>query len=550
MAKIWRLWRILYVFSKHRLDHLIPLQQLPLWARIILFFAPWNLKPASKHQSRGERLRLALESLGPIFVKFGQILSTRPDLIPTDIAQALKALQDDVEPFPAHAAINLIEQQLGGRINELFAEFDEIPLASASIAQVHAAKLQANDPDAPSQQVVVKVVRPNIERTIEGDLRLMEMMAHLLVRYSPDGRRLKPVQVVEEFRHTIFAELDLKIEAANATQLRRNFKDSELVYIPEIYWAYCRAKVMVSERIYGIPIADISALKAQNTNFKELAERGVEIFFTQVFRDRFFHADMHPGNIFVSRNNPQKPQYIAIDCGIVGTLDEQDQHYLAMNLMAFFNQDYQQVAQLHVDSGWVPSETKTAELAAAIRSVCEPIFEKPLSEISFGQVLLQLFSTARRFQMEVQPQLVLLQKTLMNIEGLGRQLYPELDLWKTAKPYLEQWLKNRYHPKHAWRELKRQLPTWLDKAPEIPNLVHASLESLSAQKNQNQQIKTELHALKEQLKNNQKQQKKQGLALLLLLLSSLFIWQAPILDIFSLVAASIAGISFTWLWFK
>lgn len=550
MGKVWRLWRIIYIFSKHRLDHLIPLHHLPLWARVILWFAPWNLKPAAKHQSRGKRLRLALESLGPIFVKFGQILSTRPDLIPHDIAQELKALQDNVEPFAGSAAIALIERQLGGSIQTLFAEFDPRPLASASIAQVHAAKLSANDPDAPGQQVVVKVVRPNIERTIEGDLRLMEMMAYLLARYLPDGRRLKPVQVVEEFRHTIYGELDLKIEASNATQLRRNFKDSELVYIPEVYWAYCRSKVMVSERIYGIPVADVEALRAQNTNFKELAERGVELFFTQVFRDRFFHADMHPGNIFVSRNNPQKPQYIAIDCGIVGTLDEQDQHYLAMNLMAFFNQDYQQVAQLHVDSGWVPSATKTAELAAAIRSVCEPIFEKPLAEISFGQVLLQLFSTARRFQMEVQPQLVLLQKTLMNIEGLGRQLYPELDLWKTAKPYLERWLKDRYGAKNAWRELKRQLPLWLDKAPDIPNLIHASLDSFSTQKEQSIQLQQEIQALKDQLVRNHKQQKRQSVALVLLILSGIAIWQAPNLDAHTLLAAGLASLSFIWLWFK
>lgn len=547
MGNLWRLWRILYVFSKHRLDSLIPLQHLPFWARLILWLAPWNLKPIPKNHSRGRRLRLALESLGPVFVKLGQILSTRPDIIPHDIAIELKYLQDDVKPFSGDEAIKLIEQQLGFPIDELFDHFDKTPLASASIAQVHTAQLKADDPDAPSQHVVVKVVRPKIEQTIGEDLRLMETMAYLLNRYSADGRRLKPVEIVEDFKNTIFDELNLKIEASNATQLKRNFKDSQLVYIPEVYWNYCRTKVMVSERIYGIPVSDIKALEAQNTNFKELAERGVELFFTQVFRDRFFHADMHPGNIFVSRENPQKPKYIAIDCGIVGTLDEEDQHYLAMNLMAFFNRDYQQVAQLHVDSGWVPKNTKVAELAAAIASVCDPIFEKPLAEISFGQVLLQLFSTARRFNMEVQPQLVLLQKTLMSIEGLGRQLYPELDLWKTAKPYLEQWLKQRYGPKAAWKELKRQLPVWLERAPEIPNLVHEALESLSTQNQQSMQLQKEIYELRMQLDKNSSQQKQQKLATLLLVLSCLGWWQAQSLDIPASLAMTCTGLSLAWL---
>lgn len=550
MGNAWRLWRILYVFSKYRLDSLIPLQHLPIWARFILWFAPWNLKPIPKNYNRGQRLRLALESLGPVFVKLGQILSTRPDIIPQDIAKELKHLQDDVKPFSGEQAIALIEQQLGFSIDELFANFEKTPLASASIAQVHSAQLKADDPDAPNQQVVVKVVRPKIEQTIEEDLRLMETMAALLNRYSADGRRLKPVEIVEDFRNTIFAELNLKIEASNATQLKRNFKDSELVYIPEVYWNYCRTKVMVSERIYGIPVADIDALKAQNTNFKKLAERGVELFFTQVFRDRFFHADMHPGNIFVSRENPQTPQYIAIDCGIVGTLDEQDQHYLAMNLMAFFNRDYHQVAQLHVDSGWVPKDTKVAELASAIASVCDPIFEKPLSEISFGQVLLQLFSTARRFNMEVQPQLVLLQKTLMNIEGLGRQLYPELDLWKTAKPYLEGWLKERYGPKNAWKELKRQLPIWLDRAPEIPNLIYDTLENLSLQNQQSLKLQKEVRDLRLQMDASNQQKKQQKRASILLILSCIGWWQAEQLGIPASLAFVSASLSFIWLLVK
>ena len=353
MANLWRLWKILFIFSKYRLDSLVPTEQLPLSMRIALWLAPWRLNPVPSKLNRGARLRLALEALGPIFVKFGQILSTRPDLIPDDIVSELRRLQDDVPPFDNNQAIAMIEDQLGKKISELFSEFSAEPLASASIAQVHAARLQP-DCEHGDQEVVVKVVRPGIEKTIERDLQLLELMARLLVKYSADARRLRPLEVVEDYRHTIYGELNLQIEASNATQLKRNFEGSDSLYMPEVFWEYTRSKVMVSERIYGIPVADIPELNAQNTNMKLLAERGVEIFFTQVFRDSFFHADMHPGNIFVSRENPSSPQYIAIDCGIVGTLNEEDQHYLAMNLLAFFNQDYHQVAQLHIDSGWVP----------------------------------------------------------------------------------------------------------------------------------------------------------------------------------------------------
>jgi ubiquinone biosynthesis protein len=404
VANIWRLWKILYIFTRYRLDDLIPTEQFPLPLRIALWLAPWRLAPVPKKLSRGERLRLALEALGPIFVKFGQILSTRPDLIPDDIVNELINLQDNVPPFPSDIAVSLIESELGESVDTLFAQFDRTPMASASIAQVHPATLHDGT------EVVVKVVRPGIYKTIDRDIILLDQMARLVEKYSSEGRRLKPVEVVEDYSNTIHAELNLAIEASNATQLRRNFEGSDLIYVPEVYWDFTRTSVMVSERIYGIPVADIEALKAQNTNMKVLAERGVEIFFTQVFRDSFFHADMHPGNIFVAHGSPEKPKYIAIDCGIVGTLNEQDQHYLARNLLAFFNQDYYQVAQLHIDSGWVPSNTKVHELESAIRSVCEPIFEKPIAEISFGQVLLQLFRVARRFNMEVQPQLVLLQK--------------------------------------------------------------------------------------------------------------------------------------------
>ena len=540
MANLWRLWKILFVFTRYRLDSLVPVEQLPLRLRILLWLAPWRLNPVPTRLSRGERLRLALEALGPIFIKFGQILSTRPDLIPADIVKELKRLQDDVPPFPNDQAIALIEEQLGRRIAELFAEFSPQPLASASIAQVHAARLFNSDGSA-GKEVVVKVVRPGIEHTIERDLQLLETMARLLVKYSADGRRLKPLEVVEDYRHTIYGELNLSIEASNSTQLKRNFKDSPLLYIPDVYWEYTRTKVMVSERIYGIPVADIDALHAQNTNMKLLAERGVEIFFTQVFRDSFFHADMHPGNIFVSREQPQQPQYIAIDCGIVGSLTEEDQTYLAMNMLAFFNQDYHQVAQLHVDSGWVPPTTKVHEFAAAIRAVLEPIFEKPLAEISFGQVLIQLFTTARRFNMEVQPQLVLLQKTLLNIEGLGRQLYPQLDLWSTAKPYLERWMRERFGPKAAFRELKRQLPGWIEKAPQIPGLVHGALTRLNHLDETQTSLHAEIRALREELRE-QKQQKRQQVMGTLAIGSGLFVWwQAFVLGVPEFTGLGIAA---------
>tara|TARA_B100001245_G_scaffold221715_1_gene193245 strand:- start:49400 stop:51055 length:1656 start_codon:yes stop_codon:yes gene_type:complete len=522
VGNFWRLWRIMFVFTRYRLDVLIPLDQLPLKLRILLWLAPWRLSPVGK-LSRGERLRLALESLGPIFIKFGQILSTRPDLIPADIIKELVKLQDKVPPFPSEKAVALIESQLGASVDELFAEFSREPMASASIAQVHAARLfPENDTDA-GKEVVVKIVRPGIELTIEKDLRLLEFMAQLMVKYSADGRRLRPLEVVEDYRHTIFGELNLQIEASNTTQLRRNFSGSELLYMPEVYWEFTRSKVMVSERIYGIPVANIDELRAQNTNMKLLAERGVDIFFTQVFRDSFFHADMHPGNIFVSREHPDQPQYIAIDCGIVGSLTEEDLHYLAMNLMAFFNQDYYQVAQLHVDSGWVPASTKVHELASAIRSVCEPIFEKPLSEISFGQVLIQLFSTARRFNMEVQPQLVLLQKTLLNVEGLGRQLYPDLDLWTTGKPYLERWIRERFGPKAAFRELKRQLPTWIEKAPQIPNLMHGALTRLNHLDESQQMMRKEMADIHKSLEKQRRQRKNFTIGLTLIG-SGFFIW--------------------------
>jgi len=544
VANFWRLWKILYIFTRYRLDDLLPTEQFPLPLRIALWLAPWRLAPVPKKLSRGERLRLALEALGPIFVKFGQILSTRPDLIPDDIVNELTHLQDNVPPFSGKEATLLIESQLGESVETLFAKFDSVPMASASIAQVHPATLHDGT------EVVVKVVRPGIHKTIDRDMILLDQMAHIVEKYSADGRRLKPVEVVEDYSHTIHAELNLAIEASNATQLRRNFEGSDLIYVPEVYWDFTRTSVMVSERIYGIPVADIDALKAQGTDMKVLAERGVEIFFTQVFRDSFFHADMHPGNIFVAHGSPEKPKYIAIDCGIVGTLNEQDQHYLARNLLAFFNQDYYQVGQLHIDSGWVPSNTKVRELESAIRSVCEPIFEKPIAEISFGQVLLQLFSVARRFDMEVQPQLVLLQKTLLNIEGLGRQLYPQLDLWNTAKPYMERWIKERFGPKGAMRELKRQLPNWIEKGPQIPGLIHSSLSKLSQIDTSQAQISDQIKLLNHEVVKQRKQSRQQKLALTCMGGGGFLWWQAAALAMPETMGISIAAFGAAWLLLK
>lgn len=464
---IARLLRIIWVTSRYRLDTLIPLDRLPWWLRGLLSLAPWRLMPIGP-LPRGERLRLALETLGPIHVKFGQMLSTRRDLLPEDIADELKRLQDQVPPFPGPEARAQVEHELQMTIDEAFAQFDAEALASASVAQVHGARLHSGE------EVVVKIIRPGIRKVMRQDMALLYRVAHLLERV-PEARRLHPVTVVRDYESTLFDELDLTKEAANTSQLKRNFKASPLLHVPAIHWPLTRRGVMVQERIHGVPVADVEALSIQGTDLKKLAERGVEIFFTQVFRDNFFHADMHPGNIFVSRDDPANPQYIAIDCGIVGSLTREDQDYLARNLLAFFRQDYYEVAVLHIESGWVGEDTRANEFAAAVRTVCEPILEKPLKDISFGQVLLGLFQTARRFNMEVQPQLVLLQKTLLNIEGLGRQLYPDLDLWSTARPFLERWMKERAGIHSLWESLKRQAPELSHQLPELPVLAHQAL---------------------------------------------------------------------------
>lgn len=480
--RISRFYQIQKTLLQFGLDELIPQQWQPWYARLARHSLFW-LRNRHPDQPVGVRLRLALQSLGPVWIKFGQMLSTRRDLFPAHLADELAKLQDKVPPFDGHLAQQRIEQALElSSIDQLFDNFDTVPLASASIAQVHTARLRLAEGEL--ADVVIKVIRPGIRQQILADLALMDTLAEAAARFLPDGKRLRPREVVQEYRKTILDELDLQREAANAIQLRRNFDGSDSLYIPFVYSDYSRANVMVMERIYGIPVSDIAALQAQGTDMELLAKRGVEVFFTQVFRDSFFHADMHPGNIFVSRETPANPKYIGIDCGIVGTLNAEDKRYLAENFVAFFNRDYKKVAQLHVDSGWVPADTKVEEFESAIRTVCEPIFQKPLAEISFGHVLLNLFNTARRFEMQVQPQLVLLQKTLLYIEGLGRQLYPQLDLWKTAKPFLENWVKQQVGLPAIWRQVKENLPFWAEKLPQMPNLLHLYLEQGPKQQRQ------------------------------------------------------------------
>lgn len=469
IKQLIRLIHINHILAKNGLDNVVVSLRLFAPLRFIVYLNPWNWI-RKQHLTRGEALRKTLEELGPIFIKFGQALSTRPDILPPDIAIELSKLQDKVPPFPSEKAMAIIQEAYGMSPYDVFAQFDPVALASASMAQVHAATLKTGE------EVVVKILRPDMRRIIEQDLNIMYTIASLAERYWPEGRRLKPKEIVNEFEHTLLNELDLMREAANAAQLRRNFSDSPLLYIPEVYWDYSRENLLVLERIYGIPVSDIGTLNTQGIDIKKLAERGVEIFFTQVFRDCFFHADMHPGNIFVSPLHPHNPQYICVDFGIIGTLNDSDKRYIAENLFAFLNRDYRRVAQLHVESGWVSRDTRIDEFESAIRTVCEPIFERPLREISFGQVILKLIQVARRFNMEVQPQLVLLQKTLLAIEGLGRQLYPDLDLWTTAKPFLEKWLKEQVGPKAVWEQLKQNLPFFSEQLPHMPRLIFEVLE--------------------------------------------------------------------------
>jgi len=489
-TQVLRLLYINWILVRNGLDEVVLATHLFRPVRFLGYLAPWHR--IVRKTPRAVRIRKTLEDLGPIFVKFGQILSTRRDLLPEDIAGELALLQDRVAPFDGKLACTLVERAFHRPLGQVFARFDAEPLASASIAQVHAAALNSGE------DVVVKVLRPGIENVIRRDVSLLYTVAGLAERYWSEGRRLRPREVVAEFEKTIYDELDLLREAANASQLRRNFSDSGLLRVPEVYWPYCHRNIMTMERIYGIPVNDLDALRKAGVDMKTLSERGVEIFFTQVFRHNFFHADMHPGNIFVSPEG----QYMAVDFGIMGTLSVQDQRYLAENFLAFFRRDYRRVAELHVESEWVPAGTRVDEFEAAIRSVCEPIFERPLKDISFGQLLLRLFQTARRFNMEIQPQLVLLQKTLLSIEGLGRQLYPDLDLWQTAKPFLERWMSEQVGARAFAGRLRHSLPEWSERLPEIPALLHRTLQQAAGGKLRLQWESQELQKLRRQMRRS------------------------------------------------
>ena len=460
---IFRIIFIIFIVLKFRLDEFFKLRKNSLLS-ILLY--PLSLIK-SKKDNRAIRLRLALESLGPIFIKFGQMLSTRKDLLPNDIAIELSKLQDKVPPFEFKKVKQTIENAYSKKISSVFKEFNEKPVASASVAQVHFAILHNGE------KVAVKILRPNIESEVKKDIKLLHLIANILYKIWSDGKRLKPDEVVSEFERHTQSELNLLLEAGHCSHLGENFKDKKLLVVPSVFWDYCHEKVMVMERMDGIPISNIDAIKKNKINLSELAKNGVEIFFTQVFRDGFFHADMHPGNIQVAKSG----KYIAMDFGIMGTLNDQDKLYLAKNFAAFFKRDYREVARVHIESGWVPAETSIDEFENAIRSVCEPIFNKPLKDISFGKLLIRLFQTSKKFNMEIQPQLTMLQKTLLNVEGLGRELDPNLDLWVTARPFLENWLKEQIGPKNLINRIKKEFPNWVDIAPQLPSLLHAYLNN-------------------------------------------------------------------------
>ena len=465
---LFRLTKILHTFANYRVKDLLPVNKRKKRIHLLRLLSPLALK-GKACQSDPEKLRKALEELGPIFVKFGQVLSTRPDLIPIEITNELSKLQDDVEPFAWDDAKGFIEEQMEKPMDKIFNSIDETPLASASVAQVHAAELKDG------REVVIKVLRPGIKKMVKRDLELMRSVAKLARTFGNPGVQVDPVEIVAEFEKTIYDELDLQREAANASVLRKNFIDSTDLYIPEIYWQFCKEKVMVMERVYAIPIGKIDKLKVADINLQVLAEKGLRLFYTQVFRDNFFHADMHPGNIFVNPENPEDPQIILLDFGICGSLPKGHKRDLANNFMAFFNQDYRRIAELHIEAGWVPADTRVDELESATRTICEPYFSRPISEISFGEVMLKTFEMARKFNLVIQPEFILLQKTLLNIEGLGRQLYPELDIWQTSKPVLTEIMRKQYGVDGAFDAIKRNLPQWLEQTSDIPQLVHEVL---------------------------------------------------------------------------
>ncbi|MEX1198673.1 MAG: ubiquinone biosynthesis regulatory protein kinase UbiB [Pseudohongiellaceae bacterium] len=509
MSHLPRLLKILAVIAKYRLDQITGIQGparllVPL---VALGGLPWTGHPL-RRESAAVRLRAALEELGPIYIKFGQLLSTRRDFLPVDIADALQGLQDRVPGFQSPTIHELVERSLGQPWHEFFSSLDPEPLASASVAQVHAAVMKNGD------EIVIKVLRPGIERVIRDDVRLLHAVARFVERYVPHGRRLRPREVVSDYENVIFNELNLLAEGANTTQLRRNFEDSTQLYVPRVYWDVSRDGMLVMERIHGIPVSNIRELQRRGIDLKKLAETGVEIFFTQVFEHSFFHADMHPGNIFVDPARTTDPRYIAIDCAIIGSLSRADQQYLARNLLAIFKRDYRKVAELHVECGWVPPETPIHAFESAMRTVCEPIFEKPLKDISFGYLLVQLFRTAGRFNMEVQPSLVLLQKTLLNVEGLGRQLYPELDLWQTALPFLERWNRRRMEPGYLFRALRENVPDWIEQFPQLPQMAIDSLQQPQRLQALNDTLQRSAQQQRREAARRRRQSRRIGLVLL------------------------------------
>jgi ubiquinone biosynthesis protein len=496
MRTLLRLLTIQRVLVRHGLDEIITATHIFRPLRFFFYLFP---RRRDRSAPLGERIRLALEELGPIFVKFGQAVSTRRDLLPREVADELAKLQDRVPPFPAKEAVAILDEAYGQSVDEVFARFDFEPFAAASIAQVHTAALDDGT------EVIVKLLRPGVREQIQRDLDVMFVVAGLADRYWENSKRLRPLELVGEYEKTVIDELDLMREGANAAQLKRNFEGSDMLYVPEVYWDYCRPEVLVQERVYGIPISDMDALRAAGTNIQRLAENGVEIFFTQVFRHNFFHADMHPGNIFVTVEDPEHPKYAAVDFGIVGTLSAVDQQYLAGNFLAFFDRDYYKIAKLHLDSGWVPPDTRIDELETAVRTVCEPIFNKPLAEISFAQVLIRLFRVAQRFNVEIQPQLMLLQKTLLNIEGLGRELYPELDLWKTAHPVLRQWMDEQVGPRAVLDDIRENLPQLREALRELPVVIkHLADQAAMGNPHAKTQV-AELKELREQIRRQQRQ---------------------------------------------
>ncbi len=545
MSHLPRLIKVLRVIARYRLDEF--LGQGSGRRRLRLLLLPFGLfsgRRQHREKHRNQRLREALQELGPIYIKFGQLLSTRRDFLDPALADELQALQDRVPPFEKPGIEQIIVDSLGVQADEIFRHLDSDPFASASVAQVYRGELHAGD------QVVVKVLRPGIDTIVADDLLLLKWAAEQLERHFGMARRLKPGEVIADYERVILNELDLRAEAANTSQLRRNFEQSSRLYVPRVYWDYTRDNIMVMERIQGIPVTDVDALHRQQINLKKLAETGVEIFFTQVFEHNFFHADMHPGNIFVSPDHPEEPQYIAIDCAIIGTLSDRDQDYLAKNLLAIFKRDYRRVAELHIASGWVAPNTVVGEFEGAIRTVCEPIFEKPLQDISFAQLLLQLFRTAGRFDMEVQPSLVLLQKTLLNIEGLGRQLYPELDLWQTALPFLQRWHDRRLNPLTLFDQIQENLPDWLDQLPKLPLRMIEALGESRQLKEINRTLVRQQRLQAARQRRRRKQALWTGSAALLAAGLSLYPPLMPVLEQLPIATLGLLGLGALLLYFR